>query len=215
MRDCPEEEKETASIIVLAHSGSRLSTMQLPSLFIGSIQAYSPYDPQIEAQVPRRCPACGSGVRGKGVYVRQVWLPSVVWIGVRRVQCRGSGCGVTISLLPSFCVPFKRYGSTVIESCLDSVVSGGDSVRGWCGRVGVTDRSTAGSWVGQFGAQAGKLITSGCLRVGLGQPRGSKEPVRELWGCLRQWAGGEAVLRLVQPALCRAVPFLGLFRARL
>lgn len=200
---------------MLAHSGSRLSTMQLPLLFLGSIQGYSPYDPQIEAQIPRRCSVCGSGVRGKGVYFRQVWVPAVVWIGVRRVQCVGAGCGLTISLLPSFCVPFKRHSAAAVESCLDSVVRCGESVRGWCGRRGVTDRSTAGSWVRQFGAQAGKLITEGSVRLGVGQPRGAQRPVRALWACLRQWAGADAVVRVAQPALCCTFPFLGLFRARL
>jgi len=122
---------------------------------------------------------------------------------------------VTISLLPSFCVPFKRYGSALIDSCVDSVLRGGEAVRRWCDRRGVTDRTTAGSWVRQFGDQSGKLITEGSVRLGIGQVRGTQRAVRELWQALRHWAGAGAVLHQVQPALCRAVPFLGLFRARL
>ena len=200
---------------MLAHSGSRPALVQLLSLFVGPIQAYSPYDRQIEAQIPPCCPLCGARLRGKGVYFRQVWLPALMWLGVRRVQCCGPGCGVSISLLPSFCVPFKRYGSALIESCLDSVLRRGESVGHWSGRRGVTDRSTAGSWVRQFGDQAGKLITEASVRLGIGQPRGTERPVRELWACFRHWAGADAVLRQVQPAFCRAGPFLGLFRARL
>ena len=201
---------------MLAHSGSRPHThMQLVSFFFGSLQAYSPYDPQIEAQIPRCCPLCGTGLRGKGVYFRQVWLPGVMRLGVRRVQCRRPDCGLTISLLPSFCVPFKRYSSAIIESCLDSVLRRGDAVRHWCDRHSLTDRSTAGSWLRQFGDQAGKVITEGSLRLGIRQPCGGRQACRELWDALWHWASRGSVLTAAQPALCGVAPFLGLFRARL
>jgi len=189
--------------------------MQLLSFFIGPLQAYSPYDPQIEAQIPCCCPLCGTGLRGKGVYFRQVWLPGVMRLGVRRMQCCDPGCALTISLLPSFCVPFKRYSSAIIESCLDSVLRRGEAVRHWCDRHGLTDRSTTGSWLRQFGDQAGTVITEGSLRLGIRQPRGRRQPCRELWAALRDWVRGDSVLNAVQPALCGRVPFLGLFCARL
>jgi hypothetical protein len=190
--------------------------MQLVSLFIGLVQAYCPYDPQIEAQIPACCPVCGfPRPEGKGTYCRSVWLPAVKHIEVRRVRCRRTGCGVTISLLPSFCVPFKRYSSGIVESCLDSVVRRGHGIGEWCEREGLTDRSTAGSWVRQFSGRCGVLSTEGAVRLGVRQPGGRQRHVRQLWGALRQWAGREPVLRAVQPALCLCDPFLGLFRARL
>ena len=190
--------------------------MQLPSLFTGSIQAYSPYGPQIEAQLPARCPVCDfPRPEGKGTYFRSVWLPAVEEIEVRQVRCRRPGCRVTISLLPSFCVPFKRYSSAIVESCVDSVLRCGERVCQWCERRGLTDRSTAGSWVGQFSAQSGLLSTEGAVRLGLRQGGGFHGQVGGLWAGLRRWAGGHAVLAAVQPALCGYFPFLGLFRARL
>jgi hypothetical protein len=190
--------------------------MQLVSLFIGLVQAYCPYDPQIEAQIPACCPICGfPRPEGKGTYRRSVWLPAVKHIEVRQVRCRRPGCRVTISLLPSFCVPFKRYGSAIVESCLDSVLRGGQRVQQWCEREGRTDRSTAGSWVRQFSDHCGLLSTEGAARLAVRQPGGMRGPVRELWSALRQWSGRESVLRAVQPALCACHPFLGLFRARL
>lgn len=190
--------------------------MQLVSLFIGSIQEYSPYDPQMEAQHPACCPVCEfPRPEGKGTYFRYVWLPKVEEIEVRQVRCRRPGCRVTISLLPSFCVPFKRYGSAIIESCLDSVLRYGQRAQDWSAKSGKTDRCTAGSWVRQFGGQSGLLSTEGAARLGFRQPGGVGGQARSLWSALLQWVGGEPVLPAVQPALCACHPFLGLFRARL
>jgi len=190
--------------------------MQLLSVFIGPIQAYSPYAAQIEAQIPACCPICEfPRPEGKGTYYRYVWLPKVEEIEVRQVRCRRPGCRLTISLLPSFCVPFKRYSSAIVESCLDSVLRRGQRVQDWSAKGGKTDRSTAGSWVRQFGDHIGLLSTAGAARLGFRQPAGVGGQARCLWFALRQWARREPVLRTVQPALCACHPFLGLFRARL
>jgi hypothetical protein len=152
---------------------------------------------------------------GKGTYVRQVWLPHVQCIAVRRFGCRRPGCGCTISLLPSFCVPFKRYGSAIVESCLDAVLGVGQSVRQWCDREGVTDRATAGSWIRQFGAVCGLLSTTGSERLGLRLSGLAGSAAQRAWEALRRHAGSSAVLPCVQPALCVDLPPLGLFRLRL
>ena len=190
--------------------------MQLLSSFHGSIQAYSPYDPQIEEQIPSSCPVCGHPrLEGKGTYSRQVWRPEVHEIKVRQVRCQHPDCKVTISLLPSFCVPFKRYSAEIIESCLGAVLREGESIRHWCARTFRTDRCTAGSWVGQFRAGAGLLSTEGCSRLGVRPPGGFGGQAGMLWATLRAWAGSRAVLHVVQPAMCQRAPFLGLFRAPL
>lgn len=191
--------------------------MQILSLFVGTVQEYWPYDPRIESQRPAACPVCRfPRPAGKGTYWRSVWVPARVWIAVRRFVCRRRGCGCTISLLPSFCVPFKRYGSAVVESCLETVLGAGQSIRQWCERECLTDRSTAGSWVRQFGAVCGVLLSAGCERLGLrpGGLGGGSE-ARRAWGALRQHAGARGVLESAQPALCAGFPPLGLFRLRL
>ena len=190
--------------------------MQLLSSFQDSIQAYSPYHPRIKEQIPATCPVCGfPRPEGKGTYFRHVWFPEAYEIEVRQVRCRRPGCGVTISLLPSFCVPFKRYAAKVVESCLDAVLRCGDRVQDWCGSHGWTDRCTAGSWVRQFGMQSGLVSTEGCGRLGIRQPGSAGGQARRLWRALRDRAGRRKVLCVVQPKLCRHPPFLGLFRARL
>lgn len=187
--------------------------MQLLSVFDGPLQGYSPYHPQIEAQIPDCCMSCGSALVGHGVYWRSILLCVLVGISVRRFRCRG--CGITISLLPSFCVPFKRYGSAVVESCLDAVLHGGQSVKRWHEERLLTDCSTAGSWVRQFRDRSGELLTSGLRRIDVRPPAGFPDQARRLWACLRRWAGGKAVLPAVQPLLWEQEHLLGLFRARL
>jgi hypothetical protein len=190
--------------------------MQILSVFIGSVQEYSPYDPQIESQRPAACPVCAFlRPAGKGTYVRQVWLPHRVWLAVRRFGCRRPGCGCTISLLPSFCVPFKRYGSALVESCVDAVLRGGQSVRQWSERHGVTDRATGGTWLRQFGMVCGLLLTTGAQRLGLRLSGLEGSAAQRAWGALRRHSGGSAVLSCVQPVLCAEFPPLGLFRLRL
>jgi len=190
--------------------------MQLVCPFFGSIQAYSPRHRQITARLPAVCPLCDfPRPEGKGVYVREVWDPGVEEIEVRRLRCRRPSCGVTISLLPSFCVPFKRYCSAIVESCLDSVLRCGERVEQWCEREGRTDRSTAGAWVRQFVDRSGLSSTAGAARLGFRQPEGVGGEAAGLWSALRRWARGKPVLRAVQPALCGRRPFLGLFRAPL
>jgi len=201
---------------VLTHSGSRPTTVQILCPFPAGIQAYDPYHPAVQEQCPAWCSLCAfPRPAGKGTYCRQVQWPQTEWIRVRRFQCRAPGCKVTISLLPSFCVPFKRYSSAIIESCLDSVLRVAGSIRHWCRRTLSTDRSTAGSWVRQFALHSGLLSTEGCDRLGVRSPSGSGRQAHRLWSVLRDWAGPDRVLAAVQPGLCRRFPFLGLFHARL
>ena len=190
--------------------------MQILWSFVGTVQGYWPYDPQVGSRRPAACPVCGYPVPwGKGTYWRSVWLPGRLWIAVRRFVCRRPGCGCTVSLLPSFCVPFKRYGSAIVESCMDAVVGSGESVRQWSGEHGLTDRSTAGSWIRQFGTVSGLLLTAGAQRLGLRLSGLEGSAAQRAWGALRRHSGGSAVLACVQPALCVDLPALGLFRLRL
>lgn len=190
--------------------------MQLLSSFNGTVQEYWPYDPRIESQRPAACPVCGHArPAGKGTYRRSLWVPALVWIAVRRFVCRRAGCGCTVSLLPSFCVPYKRYGSAVVESCLEAVLGPGQSVRQWSAEPGLTDRSTAGSWVRQFGTASGLLLTVGAQRLGLRLSGLKGSAAQRAWGALRRHSGSSAVLARVQPALCAGVPALGVFRLRL
>ena len=171
--------------------------MQLVWLFVGTFQQYSPYCPQVEAVRPQRCPVCGSRrPEGKGTYCRQVWLPQGREIQVRCLRCRRPGCRTTISLLPSFCVPFKRYCSETVESCLASVLECGQRVEKWACDNGVA-HSTAAGWVRQFRGQSGLLSTEGAVRLGVRQPKGGHGQASRLWSALRAWSARLPVLASV------------------
>ncbi len=190
--------------------------MQLICYFSGSIQVYTAYHPEIEAQRPQFCPVCFYFLpEYKGTYPRQVWTPEMIRILVRAVRCRNPSCRVTISLLPSFCVPFKRYAARLIEDCVDHVYRQGFSVGQWSEKDLVTDRCTASRWLDQFASTAGHLCTEGPSRLGFRQPRGLRGAAEGLWAALRRWAGFDSVFEKVQPALCDHAPYIGMFRLQL
>ena len=213
-------------------SGHRVGALRKPSpkrcrycsAFAGSCQAYWPYDPQVEEHRPSGCSHCGDLAgrpRGHGCYWRQVWDGSgLPWIGVRRFLC--VRCGLTISLLPSFAVPFKRYGADVVESCLEAVVGGhGGSVGGWVSASLQACVSTAAVWVEQFRAGSGLLLTLGAERLTGSPAEVGADPERPVcegcraWGFLRGLSSSGRVLREVQPRLCLPVPGVGVFHLRL
>jgi len=190
--------------------------MQILCFISCSVQAYRPDLPEIEACIPAVCPFCGVGKLGRrGTYGRTVWLPALHRIRVAALRCRHPACRRSVSLLPSFAVPFKRYSAAIVESCLEAVAGSGDGVSSWCSSTGWTDRTTAGAWLGQFASTCGTVLTEGLLRL-VGTACGAvRDPVRQLWRHLRQWAGDRPLLPSAQAALCGESPPLGLFRPRL
>lgn len=190
--------------------------MQILCSVLCSVQAYHPELPEIAACIPAACPFCGRGrLSSRGTYFRALWLPQAVEIEVRVLRCGRADCGRSVSLLPSFAVPFKRYSAAIVESCLKATAGSGGSPAAWCSSTGWTDRTTAGAWLRQFAATCGTVLTEGLRRLSGTASGALRDPVRQLWRRLRQWAGARPVLPSVQAALCLGHPPLGLFRPRL
>ena len=68
-------------------------------------------------EVPGRCPQRGCGMpacmKKHGFYSRNILLKGYVGvIRVRRYKC--AFCGKTLSMLPSFCIPFLQYGAEAV-----------------------------------------------------------------------------------------------------
>ena len=111
---------------------------------------------------PSECPICGRKhpLRGHGVYFRNVFtlliLPDL--IPILRYYC--PGCGHTVSFLPSFCVPRKRYSAGVISICFQLIFACGVSLRQFSKAYPVINRVLAGVWLKQWSLSSPGIITA-------------------------------------------------------
>jgi len=80
-----------------------------------------------------------------------------VMIVVLRYYC--PGCRRTVSVLPDFCVPWKRYGAMFIGRVLQLVFVCEQSFRSAGGRFGSSCRIMAGVWARQWSSRASALVT--------------------------------------------------------
>jgi hypothetical protein len=88
-----------------------------------SVEEYSAADKDVEVPRPR-CPVCGISMGFSSGYWRDVWVSKdVSWpIWVKRACCRR--CGTRPALLPSFCLPHRRYAVGVIGPAVEAHVRG-------------------------------------------------------------------------------------------
>lgn len=103
---------------------------------------------------PSSCPHClASGhLIGHGSYPRSVAHPThAIPIRIQRLLC--TACHHTLSLLPTFCVPFRHYATATIQTVLTLRTDAHASWR----RIGerflpaeVPTRTTCREWVGVF-----------------------------------------------------------------
>jgi len=103
---------------------------------------------------PPSCPACSAvgHLIGHGSYPRTVAQPTqALPIRIQRLLC--TACHHTLSLLPTFCVPFRHYASATIQTVLTLRVEAHVS---WS-RIGarflpadLPTRTTCREWVGAF-----------------------------------------------------------------
>jgi hypothetical protein len=121
-------------------------------------------------------------------------------------------CGLTVSMVPSSCVPFKHHPVRVINPVLEGMLLQGRSGRHYeredpAGIAG----STACRWRREFAVHAPTLATEGAGRVGVGPVAGR---ARDVYGRLKErFAGhGEGFFMPLQVALCGRFPPLGVFR---
>ena len=89
--------------------------------FGSDVERYSREFAQLSYPRPTTCPHCDSPDRliGHGSYPRSAvdHLQKAIPIRVRRFRC--ATCQKTVSLLPSFCLPWRHYQTATIQAVLD------------------------------------------------------------------------------------------------
>lgn len=159
---------------------------------------------EIEQGRPGKCVCQSRRFHRHGRYWRKV---AKVWV-YRFICCV---CRLTVSLVPSCCVPFKHEAAELISEGLSRVLVKGLSARSQVASRGdlALDHSTVSRWVREFVMQSGVLATEGMERLGMEPFSGSAQ---SLFNHLVSRFGG-AFLDAVQPLWCRAYPGLGIFRS--
>lgn len=87
--------------------------------FGSDVHHYVSQFPALPFPVPKTCPLCAASgcLNRHGNYFRRVCdQTQAVPIPVRRLLC--SSCRHTISLLPSFCLPHRHYGTSAVQTVL-------------------------------------------------------------------------------------------------
>jgi len=158
----------------------------------------------IEQGRPSKCVCQSVRFHRHGSYWRK---GARVWV-FRFICCV---CRLTVSLVPSCCVPFKHESAKLIMEALDRVLVKGLSARSQVVLRGdlVLHHSTISRWVHEFVMQSGVLATEGMTRLGMEPFSGS---ARSLFSHLVS-RFGEVFLAGVQPLWCRVYPGLGIFRS--
>ena len=83
------------------------------------VESYAATFPKLALPRPPACPGCGAAghLIGHGSYRRTVVEPTVgIPIPIKRLLC--TACHHTVSLLPTFCLPFRHYGTATIQTVL-------------------------------------------------------------------------------------------------
>ena len=110
---------------------------------------------------PPGCPLCGRKrpLRKHGTYPRNVCdlqFPPVL-INILRYYC--PGCGGTVSILPSFCLPRKQHSAGVVSLCLQLVLACGVSLRNVNRAYPGLSRVLAGVWLKQWSLSSNGIIS--------------------------------------------------------
>jgi hypothetical protein len=108
------------------------------------------------------CPHCADPghLVGHGSYPRTVSdSTGTIPIRVRRLRC--AACRHTLSLLPSFCVPFRHYATATIQAVLSVRIEARVSwsmVRRRFAPSDLPTRTTCREWVGAFHAASARYL---------------------------------------------------------
>jgi hypothetical protein len=122
-------------------------------------EAYAARLEEARRQRPACCPGCGGQpIVGHGGYERwAVYADREVRVWIRRWKC--TGCGKTISLLPSFLHRHRHYALAVIEAVLRGRLERGTPWSGLAPSATPSQRSMR-RWMTAFVAQALNWLTA-------------------------------------------------------
>lgn len=131
------------------------------------VQRYAEDFPALAFPRPSACPRCAASghLVGHGSYPRTVTDPTrAIAIRVKRLLC--TVCHHTLSLLPTFCLPFRHYQTATIQTVLSLRIEARASWSQIGRRFWPADlptRTTCREWVDAFaGASARYLSTLLC-----------------------------------------------------
>lgn len=98
---------------------------------------------------PMECPICKvkHPLRKHGTYNRRFCDldVGVKYINILRYYCQG--CSGTVSFLPSFAIPRRRFSSGIISICLQLIFACGVSLKGINRAYSCVSRAVAGIWI--------------------------------------------------------------------
>lgn len=176
------------------------------------VQRYAEDFPALAFPRPPVCPRCATSghLVGHGSYPRTVTDPTrAIAIRVKRLLC--TVCRHTLSLLPTFCLPFRHYQTATIQTVLSVRLTAAGSWTAVQRRFFPADlptRTTCREWVGAFVRASGRyrahllrsLATwparSGPVEVALTDLAGASGPPAQLIAAvphLLSWLGDAGV----------------------
>ena len=123
--------------------------------FGSDVQTYQSRFSHLTFPPLRRCPYCAGTEQlvGHGSYPRHVCDEEKTFaIRIKRFLC--TACRHTVSLLPSFCLPYRHYHTSTIQTVLSLRFETGTSWKALCERfsaTGLPALSTARGWIAGFG----------------------------------------------------------------
>ena len=124
----------------------------------GYLKNYSEFSEKLR---PLSCPFCGRmhPLRKHGTYSRNICDLHLapVMIAILRYYC--PACGLTVSILPSFCLPRKQYSAGVISLCLQLVLSCEVSLRRISIAYPLVNRILAGVWLKQWSLSSPNIVS--------------------------------------------------------
>jgi len=80
-----------------------------------------------------------------------------VLINIFRYYC--PACGITVNVLPSFCIPRKQYSASAVSCCLQLILACGVSLRAVNKAYPAVSRVLAGVWLKQWNLSSNGIIS--------------------------------------------------------
>lgn len=150
---------------------------------------------------PSKCRCGGRHFHRHGRYQRVITRK---W--VQRFIC--TVCGVTTSMIPNSCVPYKHHPTKLINEVIHGLFHG-QSGRDYQCEV---DRSTCYRWRQDFSNYAPVLSTEGALRLGINAMAGSAKQIYQHFFRHFKAKPGDDIFSILQVQLCAKLPAIGIFR---
>ena len=110
---------------------------------------------------PVRCPICGMErpLRKHGTYSRQFCDPFTGTQSIKILRYYCCSCDRTVSYLPSFALPRRRFSAKIVSICLQLIFACGVSLNGVSRAYPCVSRVLVGSWVKRWYYNSNGIIS--------------------------------------------------------